>query len=252
MFEKARYIQNSFNITFPRRIDIRRKANDFEDTLRGSLEGHYSQPQVIPVPDELDPEIPRLIFGSKHGFSQIVITQANLALNVVYSPDWQMDISRGRHYLLERVPILFKLLDILDGVSPHFCGLITKVHLHSQEEDAAILSHLVKLFLKKIEVRKTYDIEFKITAVFLERFFSNLTIRNYREWRFAEPQQGIARLSRNSLAIKGIEIDGDFNDRFAFNEDSKYLSNAGVASEIIHNGFGEMEKMIERVGGESP
>jgi len=129
MFEAVRYVQNSFAIAFPRQHDIRRKVNDFEDFLQTHLEGHYQQPMLIPVPDEMDPEIPRLIFGSRHGFSQIVFSQIGLSLNVDYSPDWQLDVSKGRQYLLERAPVLFDLLSILDNIKPFFSGLTTKIRL---------------------------------------------------------------------------------------------------------------------------
>jgi hypothetical protein len=105
MFQPPSYIQNSFSIFFPRQEMIRRRVNEFEDTLTG----RYSQPQVLPIPDELDPEVPRILFDSKHGFSQIVISQINMSLNVSYSSDWQSDIGRGRNYLTERVPTLFDL-----------------------------------------------------------------------------------------------------------------------------------------------
>jgi hypothetical protein len=38
MFEEARYIQNSFSITFKRDSQIRRKANLFEDLLKEKFE----------------------------------------------------------------------------------------------------------------------------------------------------------------------------------------------------------------------
>jgi hypothetical protein len=40
MFETVRYVPNSFSITFPRRHDIRRTANDFEDFLQTHPEGY--------------------------------------------------------------------------------------------------------------------------------------------------------------------------------------------------------------------
>ena len=54
MFENAKYIKNSFNIFFSRQPEIRRRANDFEDKLKG----RYFQPHIVPVPDDLDPEVP--------------------------------------------------------------------------------------------------------------------------------------------------------------------------------------------------
>ena len=70
MCGNIRYMQNSLAVAFTRQAAIRRAANGFEDALRDQ----YGQPNVLAIPDELDPEIPRIIFSSKHGSSQILIS----------------------------------------------------------------------------------------------------------------------------------------------------------------------------------
>lgn len=242
MFDKAKYIQNSFNIFFSRQPEIRRSANDFEDKLKG----RYFQPHIVPVPDDLDPEVPRMIFGSEHGFSQIIVSQVTLVLNVTYSPDWQIDISKGRQYLFERVPILFELLDILKGEKPHFCGLSTRVYLSTKAEDKEVIEHLEKLFLKN-SMNSIYDVQLKITNVLSQRFFSNITIQNYRSWKLEGPRQGVVRLPQNEVSDHGIEISGDFNDRYAFNENKKFYTSRENAEAIIEGGLNEIKKMIIRV-----
>jgi len=242
MFEKAKYIKNSFNIFFSRQPEIRRRANDFEDKLKG----RYFQPHIVPVPDDLDPEVPRMLFGSEHGFSQIIVSQVTLVLNVTYSPDWQMDISKGRQYLFERVPILFELLDILKGEKAYFCGLSTQVHLSTKAEDKKVIEHLEKLFLKN-SMNSIYDVQLKVTNVLAQRFFSNIVLQNYRTWKLEGPRQGVIRLPQNEVSDHGIEISGDFNDRYAFNENDNYFTSRENAEAIIKSGLDEIKKVIERV-----
>lgn len=249
MFEKARYIHNSFSISFPRRLDIRRKANEFEDALAKIGGGHYRQPHVIPVPDELDPEVPRLIFGSTHGFSQIVATQVSLSLNVTYSLDWQVDISKGKAYLLGRRSILFKLLDLLDSAIPCFCGLLTQVRMASEASDEAILLRLANLFVRQVDLTRAHDIEVKVVSVVEDRFYSHLTVRNYREWELPQPASGLPRFPQKRARERGVQLMGDFNDRYTFNEQSDYVSGADVAGEIIESGLTEMEQLIALVRG---
>lgn len=247
MFEKVKYIQNSFNLFFSRQPDIRRRANDFEDKLKGL----YFQPHIIPVPDDLDPEVPRMLFGSEHGFSQIVVSQVTLVLNVTYSPDWQIEISKGRQYLFERVPILFELLDILKGEKSYFCGLSTRVHLSTEAKDEEIIEHLNKIFLKKNSIHSMYDLQLKITTILSGRIFSNITIQNYRTWKIEGSRQEIIRLPKNDASDRGIEIAGDFNDRYAFNENKDYYTSRENAETIIDGGLEEIKKMIKKVEGSS-
>ena len=255
MFQRTLYLRNSFSLTFPRQPDIRRKANDFEDVLRERLQGHYSQPQVIAVPDELDAEVPRLVFASRHGFSQIIISQVSIVLNVTYSPDWQSDIEKGRDYLSERAKGLYELLSVLNGIRPHFSGLTTQVRLVSNADDKQILEHLSHLWIKDsfdgLELDVTHDLLLKTTTVHSERFFSNMTVRNYRGWTFERAQTGIRPFPNAEASERGVEIIGDFNDRYAYNEKNNYFSEIAVADEIISGGLNEIKRVIAEIGGAS-
>lgn len=244
MFEEPRYIGNSFNVTFSRQPAIRRMANDFED----KLEGQYFQPQIIPVPDDLDPNVPRMIFGSRHGFSQIIVSQINLLLSVTYSPDWQLDISKGREYLLDRVSILFRLLDILEGAELCFCGLTTLVRLPSKTDADRIFGDMTELCMRDWDIQDLHDIQIKTTAVISKLFFSNITLRNYRIWKHGENQE-ILRLPLEKTMEQGIEIEGDFNDRYNFNEDPGYSSSQDITGEIIDKGLAEIRRAISKVRG---
>ncbi|MGR9107610.1 MAG: hypothetical protein ACU843_11835 [Gammaproteobacteria bacterium] len=219
-----------------------------EDLLQQNYPGHFGQPQVIPVPDELDPEIPRVIFGSQHGFSQIIVSQLALTLNVVYSPDWQVDISKGRQYLKGRVAILYALFAAMhpEQEAAYFCGLTTRVRLQSSTNDAATVGTLISRIIKNGDGDTTHDINLRRTFIVADRFFSNLTILNYRLWRTEQDSILIAKLRRDAAIERGIEIVGDFNDRYAFNERDGYVSAADVANEIIDNGLDKIQDAIER------
>lgn len=246
MFEQPRFIENSFSVSFNRQLDIRRKSNDIEDMLKSKLAGHYSQPQIFPIPDELDPQVPRLIFGSTHGYSQIVISQMSISLNVRYSPDYQLDIAMGQKYLTERIPVLFEIIKSFKEIRPFFCGLTTRVDLYAPTaEDDQIIKHLSNLFLKEAEFDKIHDVELKVTNIINDQYFNNMVIKNFREWRLMEPPQEMPRLSQKKSSIKGIQIIGDFNDRYSFNEKQDYFSGSGIIADIIDKAFIEIHAMIK-------
>ncbi len=249
MFDQTKYIQNSYSIAFPRYSQIRRRANEFEDLLKDQFEGHYSQPQVISIPDELDPEVPRMIFGSKHGFSQIVISQISVSLNVIYSPDWQLDISKGREYLKERISALYRLHDLLESVPVLFSGLITKVQLPSKVEETILFEHLYRNVSNLTSGDDIYDINVKFTNVIKEKYFNNITVLNYRTWDSMNNRQTVPRLSRKSTCEYGIEIISDFNDRYAYNEKSNYFSSGSIAVNLIDEGISRLNEAILKIKG---
>jgi hypothetical protein len=246
-FGAISYIKNSFAITFQRMREIRRKANEAEDFLRERFGGHYGQPQVIPVPDSLDPEVPRLIFGSRHGFSQIFISQIGIALNVTYSPEWQKEISKGRVYVMERAKALYELLRALGDSDVFFSGITTKAHLPFAGDDQALLALLRRSVEDYPVADSLYDWQLKVTTVREERFFINMTTQNYREWETMEAEGGLPRLPRGKIKRSGLEILGDFNDRYAFHENPSYFSSSELVDVLVEKGLFEVEETAKGV-----
>lgn len=243
MFSQARYEESSFNIFFARQPQIRRLAFKFEDALKG----YYQSPQLIPVPDDLDPEIPRMIFTSDHGFSQIIISQVNLTMKVTYSSDWKVDVSRCKEYLLKRVQLVFDLIKNIGEVKPCFCGLSTRVDVQSSLSNEEILNHLAEVFSRPHEFKNKHDFQVKLTSVVSGDFFSNITVLNYRIWKNGSQQDIVPRLSSGNAAERGIRILGDFNDRRAYNENENYFTGPDKVTTIIDLGIAELQKVLEKV-----
>ena len=242
MFSDTKYIENSFNIFFPRQSEIRKQAFALEELLKAD----YSEPQIIPVPDNFDPEVPRIIFSSKHGFSHILISQVNIIMNVRYSSDYQIDASKGKQYLKERVPRLFQLLAKIDGMKPHFCGLSTRVDIPCNQTDAAVIKHLSSLLLKNGDTKNRHDVQVKFTDVVENKYFSNITIQNYRTWEI-DQSASLPALSSSAVTERGVRLGGDFNDRRAYNEDSSYNPNVRDVPKIIEKAFSILEHFISKV-----
>lgn len=248
MFELPRYVQNSFSVLFPPIPDIRRRANQFEDRLTGE----YAQPEILPIPDDIDPAMPRIIFGSKRGLSQIVIAPISIAFNVTYTPNYQIDAGERQKYLQDRIPTVFKLVDVLKNVRPYFCGLTTQVNLPSNASEQDILKRIAELFLKETATEDKHDIQIKFTNVVQDRFFSNIVVENYRNWpleSISQATSAIPSLSREHATERGIRITADFNDRYAFNEKKDYHTSRDVYRTILDIGLSAVSDVIKQIEG---
>lgn len=244
MFEEPRYTQNSFSIAFSSQLDIRRRASVLEDHLKGK----YLQPLVLPVPDELDPEVVRIIFGSQNGHSQIFISQVSISLQVNYSPDWQTDTQKLKAYLAERVTTLFELLKLMPDAEPFFCGLITQVQVKSTADDQAILRYLVDRLTPQTDIAELHDIQIRITHVRQSCFFDNMQVQNHRRWKKqSRADTDTPRLPNHEVTERGILLIGDFNDRYAFNEQTNYNTNPETAQEVIVAGLDAMTQFINQI-----
>lgn len=128
--------------------------------------GGYFPAVVHSVPDELDPQIPRVTFNSEHSFSSINISQASIVLTIGYSDDWQTDSDKRNQYIMERIPVLFGLKELLIETQVLFCGFSSLVHLPTLMNDTEIIRHLsTKYFHELRDDPQIYDLELKRSFV---------------------------------------------------------------------------------------
>ncbi len=244
VFEQPKYTQGGFSIIFPRKPDIRRLANTLEDVLKGQ----YHQPTILGVPDDLEPEIPRLIFGSTHGYSQLAISQVALALNVNFSPDYQLSSEQRQEYLESKVPLLFQLLKACNIDNPSFVGLNWRVRIEGVNiSDEKILSELSNSMLNNDETGLLFDIEIKRTEVVDKKHYFNVVIANYRDWPDDSQQSGVMRRPHSTAIGKGIQVLIDYNDRYSFNEYSDYYTTQDKAIEIISRAYEMADSTLKKL-----
>jgi hypothetical protein len=243
MFQVPRYIQNSFSIVFARQAAIRRLANKFEDKLKDL----YSQPQILPIPDEFEPELPRIVFGSTHGYSQIAISQVSAVLTVTYSEEWQLDAGLRRQYLKDRVPILFDLVALTGSARPFYKGLTTHVNIPSTSDDTAIVNHLARLFLQNPDASALYDIQLRLAEVRQNTHFSNALIQNYRTYEQLAASSDPQRYPKTKAVERGIRVIGDYNDRYAFNEQPKYRTSREKTGSLIDEALQDVATMVSKI-----
>ena len=252
MLDIARTENTVLSLSFARRDRVRRDANLLEDFLvdfaQSNLEMSYGTPQVLPIPDELDPRIPRILFNSQHGFSQILVSQLTVSLQITYSPEWQVDKEKRRSYVIERAELLWRLCEAL-GVKEVFYSSFTDVaRVEAQTDDASLINWLQEHFSMNAENEfplHTFTIR---TAAEVEgQFYYNFTIENYRDWSLSSPIAEDIRLPSQVAPARGVLISGEFNDRHAWNERPDYFSSREATQEVIERGFTEMARRVRQL-----
>lgn len=164
-----------------------------------------------------------------------------------YSDDWQSDTAKIKEYLRDRIMILYELLDILDGTKARFCGLSITANLRSSSRDDIVLKLLAERFLKSYPGKQLHDIELKQTMVEKGKFYSNITVKNYRVWKVADLSRGTVRLNRADAVERGAQVVADYNDRFAYNEKAGYSSDKGMVPQVIEGCFAGIDRVIKEV-----
>jgi hypothetical protein len=254
MFDIPRYIQNQLIVVFFPIKEIRRMAMPFEERLAAIMEGlggGYFPALVQSVPDDADPQLPRITFNSQHGFSAINISQMSIALNVSYSADWQVDAEKRTKYVTDRVAALFALAELVEDVQVLYCGFSSVVRLSSQSDDTNIIKHLSNKYIKDT----TSDSSQKISGLQLSRtfivddiFFSNVAIGSYQEVKFNLTFPQNSATPSGVITERGIQIAADFNDKFPLTRgNNSYRSSEDQAREVVRRAIAIVQEEVARV-----
>ena len=242
-FLPAKVVSGAIALTFPRQADVRRKSNGFEDLLKVD----YEQPQVINIPDELNPDLPRFLFAAKDERSLISVSQTIIQQNIAFPDDIPLDMEGVTTHVLSQYPLLFNLLGTLKGVRPYFFGMTTTVHVPTHSLYKDYLPLFAHSLLKEPEARGYYDLYVKWTKTKQGLYYDSTTITNYRTYTLQVAPGTIPRVPLDTVTEHGIEITGDFNDRFAFNEKPQYCTGVSKADTIVRNGIRSVEAAIAQV-----
>ncbi|WP_396615429.1 hypothetical protein ACHZ97_14220 [Lysobacter soli] len=243
--DKPLLVRHSVLLSMTRQVGVRRAANAIEDALRARFPGKYVQPQTLPVPDDMDPEFPRVIFTTSSGFTQIVISQVAVALNVGYSPDWARD-HKGVEYLRERVPVLFEIVAAINPeIRTLFTGVTTVFHVKTANP-AASVAKVARCFSSP-EFGEANELNFRRSIAREGSYYDNLSVQTFARWseQLIGNASGVPRMSIESATETGIEIVGDFNDRFAYNETESYFTTPKAVEVLLDRGYGAALRAAE-------
>ena len=248
MLGKPLLVQHTVNVAFARHAGIRRSANDIEDAIAKGCPGGYQAPQVIPVPDGLGPDVPRMIFSSLNGFSQIMVSEVSVALIVTYSEDWQAEYLKCRDYIMKRSAVLFDLLKAIDA-EPHYSGISTKVHMYSpgpNDDGVAAVRQLLNLGEVSSEMNEI-NLRWSITDD--PYFYRNMVVQSVKSWGGLEPN--LDRLMDGDVVAVGVEIVSDSNDRRGYNERDGYRTSIDKCLNLIDCSHSDSMMWAGRIGGGS-
>lgn len=241
-------VKHSLTLTMDRNSSIRRRVNEIEDVVRDYSEGGYSQPQVIPVPDELDPEIPRMILSSRAGHSQILISQLAITFNANYSPDWASSPSKCLEYLLSKIEMLFKIAHVgWDGAQPRFSGVVTTFQVNTESASQSVAIVAPSFTDSEGLLKEAGEVSYRWSLAVGHQHYNNISVSTLVRLRsaFQGSVDSIPKFNEKTVEGHGVEVSGDFNDRLAYNVQSSYESSEETARSLAIAGF---EKTSEVVG----
>ena len=216
--------QARFSLKYNRQPKIRRAANAIED----ALQAHYMPPQTMPLTDDFDPAVPRIIVQSKGGHSKITFSQISVDLIVKFDNEYATDYEKTKDYIIKRVGLV---LDVISGVDIReylYCGITYNMLLDIGNETP--IGYIKDLLGEKLpnDDHRLYEASRRVVTVKDNKYFINQDIGTYRELRGnigVSPELFVVGKKEDSA--EGVILSLDINNRYQHIYDPKinYIQN---------------------------
>lgn len=209
MSRKCTYM--NFSTTFNPIIGITQK---FIDNSQRALCGRFSSPNILPVPEMLQDDVPRIISNSIDESSQIILSKINCSVSTNFGDDLSSDQLECMNYFENCISTAEEIINTLetdDELLLKFLGITTKLIYNSSDSVDLLKNNVVNAKLNNI-----CDIDFQITQVVQDRYYANIRIANTRLF-----DNNINPLSCGFLEnnyTNGICVTIDVNNRYAFSK----------------------------------
>lgn len=219
--------QTNLNLVYPRIMEYRKKFANSEDILQ-----QYFMPStILPIPEQVQDEVPRIIAQTKNGHSVLNIALSVSSFITNHNGEFLSDWNKCKEYLAQRCSDIYQIIESMTENNNTFVGLITNVEI--DDLDGTGLEILKKsLFGEDTEkMGKLYDLSCKLTYVYKRRYYINITLQNLRE--FSVQQYSNGRTCITGERKHTISASIDINDRYAANNDMDYESKKEAFDEIL-------------------
>ena len=219
--------QTNLNLVYPRIMEYRKKFANSEDILQ-----QYFMPStILPIPEQVQDEVPRIIAQTKNGHSVLNIALSVSSFITNYNGEFLSDWNKCKEYLAQRCSDIYQMIDNMTENNNTFVGLITNVEIDDLDGTGL---EILKKSLFGVETEKMgelYDLSCKLTYVYKNRYYINITLQNLRE--FSVQQYSNGRTCITGERKHTISASIDINDRYAANNDMDYESKKEAFDEIL-------------------
>lgn len=234
-----RISSSNFSIYFPKKNSnsLRRKCLESEDKIN---ELFITPMEFLPIPDEAPDEFPRIRTQSHNFHTQLEIGLSKLQMITTYDTDYENDWDKCRDYIIERSKVGIQILNDLVEGNYLFAGLSINLFIN-KDKDIPVVEQLLKKYISIQSNQSIFDLQFKFTFVYEDKYYINIEMNNARIFSGGAPVDRMvpAYLKEDG---EGINICIDINDRYAYNYIKSYYSSSAeidnifnIANDIIKN-----------------
>ena len=221
----------------------------YVDKFNDILKEHFFDFNIIGVPANIDPAIPRLTAVSSSNHSNIEISLINARLRTNFDENYSEDINMCINYLKERILKLFEALKSCD-----INIVYSAIFINLEEKENNAVEKIKEHFLKIENLETVDEIGVRFSQVVDNKFYSNISFNNSKQIKLEKIFEGnkgeiiFTLISLNdAIEIENyLSVSLELNDKFAFNLDSNYSTSKEELLKLFELTNTQLEKEMNR------
>ncbi len=238
-------IQSS--VKFSTNVKIRRFANEIEDEF---AEDNFDAPQILPFPDNLEPEAPRIILSSAN--EDIIFSQ--ISVDFIIRNRQQLSFDECVERIVKRITSIATLLRKISIHEYYYSGIQIQCIREKLKDDPVLIlsSEMNRDISDPSEQQSIYNLAHEETRTVDETYFVNKRSSILRDLDLKISQDTVPASLRKPLddrkKIEGILSIIDVNDRYAYMYNNQVVDIDDLPNKtadiikIVKNEFESMEK----------
>lgn len=221
-------ISCSYTIHYQPILKLRERIFEIENLLAGKFQTPLN---LIPVPDEAPPEIPRISAISLHGHTSLNLSMVNAQVIAQFDDCYAPNAEKCIDYMIEKEELLSSIMDTIRA-KPLYSGLITQLEY---EKNSKPVEYIKNHFLGANLIGSLNDVSMRLTYTVENDYYINIEIFNKRIYELPTlqfikpPTQGELKEKAHVL---GLSL--DINDRFGYNSQSGYFTDKDKINKIFY------------------
>jgi len=222
-------LNTHYNILSPHVTDIRKRVVAYEDTLQRDFLPY----EILPIPDNAPPDIPRITMETKGRHSMLQISLSGASFQTAYDEQYNQSWDMCREYLEHRASQVYDIMSHVTNGHISTQGFIAQIIINNLQSDPVAM--LQKNIAIAGENCTPWDIGGHVTVVKQDKYYINVRVENAR---LASLQSSPVAQGTESGQTHCLLLTIEVNDRKLSNENNDYISQKSAAHEsmrILHD-----------------
>lgn len=212
--ENKLHIANSQIVfSYRRNSQIRKRIFEFEDSLKEEFKVPF---RSVAVPDDIDPNIPRIESQSLHGHSRIQVSQTRITLATNYNELFKLDYKQVEEYILNKCNLISPLAESEDM---NFIAYVIELGIYMGEGE---INPFIKENTGAIAINEDCrDFSLLYSKLFNSDFYLNVKCSKFAEQELVLHNEN-KTLRPTGKMKNGISIVLDINTKPFFEKNKKF------------------------------